>query len=203
MFTKKKGIFTGVALCCCIILSAVILNIDTSEGSIIRNKYPLIETEKYVFDTNELEFAESVRYAPNIAEIEILERLPNYTVTVEDEEMGISDEVTFNQYKVRILDDVAETHFDKQSDGTIIICFAEGFAESYPNLTDGMNAICSIEAAGGDHTGKYLLYDKTFYYIDSGLALAAYEGDKSPASNYCEKDELVEQIKNIRNTSVK
>lgn len=202
MFTKKIGIFTGVALCCCIIVAAVILNINASEGSVIRNKYPLIETEEYMFDTIGFDFDESVRYAPNIAEIEILERLPNYTVTVEDEEMGISDEVTFKQYKARILDDIAETHFDKQSDGSIIICFAEGFAESYPSLTDGTNAICSIEAAGGEHIGKYLLYDKTFYYVDNGLALAAYEGDNSPASNYCEKDDLVEQIKNIRNTPI-
>lgn len=54
------------------------------------------------------------------------------------------------------------------------------------------------ESAAGAHTGKYLLFDRSFYYTDSDMALAAYEDDDSPAKKICTEKELVTKIKNIR-----
>ncbi|MBR5773549.1 MAG: hypothetical protein IKY44_01730 [Clostridia bacterium] len=198
--SKKKFFPIIGAIFCTILLTSVLFVTGINNSITIRNKYPLIKSTDYQFDIMNMNFTDSVKYAPNIAELEIVECLPNYAIIVEDKEANISSKVIFKQYKARVLDDIAQTQFEIDNDGTITICFAECFAKSYPNLTSGLKIICSIEPAAKDHLGKYLLYDKVFYYIDNELALAAYEGDTSPASKYCSKLDLIQEIKCIRNS---
>ena len=97
---------------------------------------------------------------------------------------------------------ITENNITTDNDGTFVITFAKQLENSYPNLADDTNAICSIEAAAGAHTGKYLLFDKSFYYTDSNMALAAYAGDNGPAKKICTEKELINKIKSIRNKKI-
>ena len=124
--------------------------------------------------------------------------MPNYTVIIGDEAYGTSEEVAFCQYQVRLLTDIGNTGITTDDDNTFIIIFAKAFENAYPVLDSEMVVICSIEAASGIHDGKYIFFDRSFYYIDGETSLAAYEGDDSPASKMCSKNLLIRQIKKIR-----
>ena len=168
----------------------------------LRNKYPLIKESNYSIDDAALDFEERIAIAPNIAKIDVIEQLPNYTVHVEDKEVGLSAEIEFCQYRVKLVSNITENNITTDNDGTFVITFAKQLENSYPNLADDTNAICSIEAAAGAHTGKYLLFDKSFYYTDSNMALAAYAGDNGPAKKICTEKELINKIKSIRNKKI-
>ena len=202
MLKKRPYIIVGIVMCCAVLLTANIIrnsSTETVDGAALRQKYPVITNSQYTFDTQEYCFEDRIKSAPNIAHIKITEPLPDYSIAIRDDEFGISNTMVFHQYKAAVISDMGKTNFSIDSDNTITICFASVFSASYPALSEGMELICSIEPAAGEHTGKYLLYDKSIYYVDSGMALAAYESDDSIAKNYCKKDKLVKQIKNIRN----
>ena len=154
----------------------------------------LIKQSNYSIDDAALDFEERIAIAPNIAKIDVIEQLPNYTVQVEDKEVGLSAEIEFCQYRVKLVSNITENNITTDNDGTFVITFAKQLENSYPNLADDTNAICSIEAAAGAHTGKYLLFDKSFYYTDSNMALAAYAGDNGPAKKICTEKELINKI---------
>ena len=164
----------------------------------LREKYPLISKGNYAFDDPGFSFEDRISIAPNIAEIQVVKRLKDYSVTVGDAAYGTSKKVAFCQYQVKLISDIGNTDIVTDADGTFTLIFAKGFSESYPALDKGMQAICSIEAASGVHEGKYLLYDRSFYYLDDQTALAAYEGDDGPAGQMCAKEDLVAKIKEIR-----
>ncbi len=201
MTKKRSAVFAVCILCVALIVicgALFIFNNQRNENN-LREKYPIIRDADCVLDFPELTFEQRVDIAPNIAEIKVVKQLPDYSVLVEDEAYGISEEVEFCQYEVKLVSDIVGTDIVTDSDGTFVITFAKDFAQSYPVLHDGTEAVCSIEAASGAHEGKYILFDKSFYYIDGKTALSAYEGDDSPASSMCSKDTLVQQIKEVRN----
>jgi len=202
---SKKILYVIVsAIICCVVLIIVyaIKSTDNEMGNSLQQKYPIVTDSQYVFETPEFGFEERIKYAPNIAYIKIVEKLPAYIVAINDKDNNISNNMVFHQYKASVIEDIGETNFKIDSDNTITICFADVFSSSYPALSVGMEIICSIEPAAGEHTGKYLFYDKTFYYVDSGMALAAYESDDSIAKFCCKKSKLIDQIKNIRKKAV-
>ncbi len=198
--TRRTLIISAVCLLLTLVvgISTLSANKNEEKNKELRNKYPLIKESAYSIDDAALEFEERVTFAPHITKINVIEQLPNYTVHIEDKEIGISAEVEFCQYKVKLVSNITDGNIITDN-GTFIITFAKEFKDSYPNLTDGTSAICSIEAASGAHTGKYLLFDRSFYYTDSDMALSAYEGDDSPARKICTEKELVNKIKQIRN----
>lgn len=201
--TKKRRAVLAVCIFLCVALivicgSLFIFNNQRDKNS-LREKYPIIRDADCVLDFPEFTFEQRVDIAPNIAEIKVVKQLPDYSVLVEDEAYGISEEVEFCQYEVKLVSDIVGTDIVTDSDGTFVITFAKDFAQSYPALHDGTEAVCSIEAASGTHEGKYILFDKTFYYIDGETALSAYEGDDSPAKKMCSKDTLVQKIKEVKN----
>ena len=198
---KKKSIITSVCIACALVLvlGCTIFSLSNqSNQNDLRAKYPLISETDYMIDDPGFSFEERIAIAPNIAEIEVIKKLPDYTVSVGDEVYGTSKEVVFCQYQVKLISNISNTNIVTGSDNTFIITFAKDFAQSYPALDNEMDAICSIEAASGVHEGKYIFYDRSFYYVDNQTALSAYEGDDSPASKMCKKDALIQQIKDIR-----
>lgn len=198
--SKVKGLLIVSAMICCAVL-IIIHAVKITEGDndyILRQKYPVITDSQYALDTPEYDFEDRIKYAPNIAYIKIVEKLPDYTVAINDKAYNISNNMVFHQYKALVLEDLGKTGLKTDGDNTITICFADIFSSSYPALSEGMEIICSVEAAAGPHAGKYLLYDKTFYYVDGDMALAAYESDDSIARISCKKSKLIEQIKKIR-----
>lgn len=200
---KKKQKIMWVAVLACILLFIVCLSafyIGTFEGRKLRQKYPLISQSAYALDTSNLDFEKRVEVAINLAEIEIVEKLPNYTVLVEDKAENISKPMTFCPYKARVIHDFNSSALQLAEDDTIVLTMAEPFASSYPTLTKGMTAIVSFEPAKGEHTEKYILSDKTFYYVEKDKALAAYESDDSIAKSFCNEQKLIQQIEKIRNT---
>ena len=164
----------------------------------LRSKYPTIKESEYLLDDAGLGFNDRIALAPYLAKIEVVKQMPDYTVHVEDKDVGISADIEFCQYQVKMLSSISDESITTDSDGTFVITFAKELANSYPALADGTDAICSLEPASGAHSGKYLLYDRTFYYTDSNMALAAYEGDDSLARKICSETDLVAQIKEIR-----
>ena len=176
---------------------------NSKEKNEIRAKYPLITSTQFALDVASFDFEELITYSPDIVEISVVEVLPDYSVNFIDEENEINSTLIFHQYKAKIISNLSDTKLNMASDGTIIICHNSMFDGSYPELSVGMNAICSLEAASGPHKGKYLFYNKAFYYVDNGLALAAYEGDTSIAAISCNKDELINKITSIRKQNAK
>lgn len=168
----------------------------TNEKAKLRSKYPIIKESEYLLDDAALNFEERIAFAPSIVKIDIVEQLPNYTVQVEDKEIGISTDVEFCQYRVKLVSNISGEDIITDS-GTFIIAFAKELEGTYPTLADNTTAICSIEAGAGAHTGKYLFFDRSFYYIDSDMALAAYDGDDSPAKRICSEKRLMSAINNI------
>ena len=197
---RKVTVITSVCLALVFIACFSIYMINQNSKQELRSKYPLIKESQYLIDDADLSFEERILTAPHIAEIEIVKQLPDYTVLVEDEAVGVSAQIEFCQFQVKLISDISDTDIVTEEDGTFVITFAKELESSYPALQDGTDAICSIEAASGVHSGKYLFYDRSFYYMDSNMALAAYEGDDSPASNLCTENKLVNQIKSIRNS---
>ena len=198
---KKKIIVVSVCVACALVLvlgGTVFALSKYGNQSDLRAKYPLISEADYQIDDPGLSFEQRVAAAPNIAEIEIVEKLPDYTVTVKDDAYGTSKDVTFCQYKAKLVSNIANRSIATNSDNTFTITYAKEFAPSYPALDEGMTAICSIEAGSGAHEGKYIFYDRSFYYVDNQTALAAYEGDDSPAKTMCSKDTLIKKIKSLR-----
>lgn len=198
--SKVKGLLIVSAMICCAVL-IIIHAVKITEGDndyILRQKYPVITDSQYALDTPEYDFEDRIKYAPNIVNVKIIEQLPDYTVTINNSLANIKD-IVFYQYKAIVIDDIGMTNFDVDSDNTITICLPSIFSSSYPALSEGMEIICSVEAASGPHVGKYLFYDKTFYYVDNDMALAAYESDDSIARISCKKSKLIERIENIRN----
>lgn len=190
----------------CVVLSLVLCLCacqSTAQNPEIREKYPLITESQFSLDVASFTFEELVVASPDIVEISVVEILPDYTVDFKDEANGVNSELLFHQCKVKVINNLSETALNLAEDDTITICCNSRFDGSYPELAVGMNAICSLEAAKGSHTGKYIFYNKGFYYIDEGLALAAYEGDKSPAAISCDKNTLVEKITSIRNNKAR
>lgn len=198
---NKKKILSTVCVCFAAVLVVGCASFflgNQSNNNELRDKYPIISEADYMFDDPSFSFEQRVAIAPNIAEIEVVKKLPDYTVVVGDEAYGTSKEVVFSQYQVKLVSNISNTDILTKSDDTFVITFAKDFAPSYPVLEDNMNAICSIVAASGAHEGKYIFFDRSFYYVDEGIALSAYEGDDSPASKMCKKDTLIQQIKDIR-----
>lgn len=199
---KSKKLLGITAICLSLILIAGIsvFFVSKNEGKneSLRNKYPIIKESEYLIDDAALSFEDRILLAPNIAKIDVVKQLPNYTVHIEDKEVGISAEIEFCQFQVKLVSNITDKNIVTEDDGTFVITFAKDLEDYYPDLTDDINAICSIEPASGAHSGKYLLFDRTFYYTDSDMALAAYEGDDSPASRICTEKELVKKIKSIR-----
>lgn len=199
---KKKRIVSAacIAFALVLVVGCAIFSLSSQrDREDLREKYPLISEADYMIDDPGFSFEERILIAPNIAEIEVVKRLPDYTVKVGDEVYGTSREVVFCQYQVKLVSNISNTNIVTDTDNTFVITYAKDFEQSYPVLKDNMDAICSIEAASGAHEGKYILYDRSFYYVDNQTALSAYEGDDSPASKMCNKDTLIQQIKNIRN----
>ncbi len=198
--SKVNGLLIVSAMICCAVLIIIhAVKITESDNDYnLRQKYPVITDFQYALDTTEYDFEERVKHAPNIAYIKIIEKLPDYTVAVNDKAYNISNNMVFHQYKAAVLEDLGKTGFKTDDDNTITICFADVFSSSYPALSEGMEIICSIEPASGPHAGKYLFYDKTFYYVDGDMVLAAYDSDDSIARISCKKGKLIEQIKKIR-----
>lgn len=199
---KKKSVILFVCTTCALVLiatCAIFSPNSQNNREDLRGKYPLISEADYMIDDPGFSFEERILIAPNIAEIEVVKKLPDYTVHVGDEVYGISKDVVFCQYQVKLISNISNTNIVTESDNTFIITFAKDFEQSYPVLNDNMDAICSIEAAAGAHKGKYIFYDRSFYYVEGQTALSAYEGDDSPASKMCPKEKLIEQIKTIRN----
>lgn len=174
---------------------------STAQNTEIRKKYPLITKSQFSLDVASFTFEELVSTSPDIVEISVVEVLPDYTIDFIDDINDVSTKLLFHQYKVKVVNNLSETSLNKTDDETITICCNSRFDGSYPKLSVGMNAICSLEAAKGAHTGKYIFYNKGFYYIDEGVALAAYEGDTSPAKISCDKNTLVRKITSIRNNN--
>ena len=198
---RKVTVITSLCLSLIFIVGCSIFMIKQNNNyNELRKKYPLIKESQYLIDDADLSFEERILTAPHIAEIEIVKQLPDYTVLVEDEAVGISAQTEFCQFQVKLISHISDTDIVTEEDGTFVITFAKELESSYPALQDGTDAICSIEAASGVHRGKYLFYDRTFYYIDGNTALAAYEGDDSPAGNLCTENKLVNQIRSIRNS---
>lgn len=197
--SKVNGLLIVSAMICCVVLVITHAVKDTERDNDynLRQKYPVITDSQYALDTPEYDFEDRIKYAPNIANVKIVEQLPDYTVTINNGLANIKD-IVFYQYKAIVIDDIGMTNFDVDSDNTITICLPSIFSSSYPALSEGMEVICSIEPAAGPHAGKYLFYDKTFYYVDGDMALAAYESDDSIARISCKKSKLIEQIKKIR-----
>ena len=201
MLKSKKALGVtaiGLSLTLIVGISAVFIFKNENKYDRLREKYPIIKESDYSIDDAALEFEERVSCAPNIVKIEVIEQLPDCTVRVEDSAVGISADIEFCQFKVKLLSNITEEKIVTDNDGTFVITFAKDLEDSYPNLTDDTNAICSVEAAAGAHSGKYLFFDRIFYYTDSDMALAAYEGDDSPARKICTEKELLNKIKKIR-----
>ena len=196
---KKKIIFiSGITCAFLIIFGGIIYNQYTKQPVDLREKYPLILERDYAFHEAGFSFETRISMAPNVAEIQIVKRLKDYTVTVGDAAYGTSKKVTFCQYQAKLVSAIGDSGIVTDSDGTFTLIFAKDFSQSYPALEKGMQAICSIEAAAGVHEGKYIFVDRSFYFVDGQTALAAYEGDDSPASRMCAKEDLVAKIKEIR-----
>lgn len=196
---KSKHIrLIGIACAILLVLGGIICIQNLAQPKDLREKYPLISKEDYAFDEAGFSFETRISMAPNVAEIQIVKRLKDYTVTVGDAAYGTSKKVTFCQYQAKLVSAIGDSGIVTDSDGTFTLVFAKEFSQSYPALEKGMQAICSIEAAAGVHEGKYILYDRSFYFVDGQTALAAYEGDDSPASRMCAKEDLVAKIKEIR-----
>lgn len=201
MLTSKKRLrILVICLSMILLVGTIVFFVSQKENynESLRNKYPIIKESSYLLDDAALSFNDRISLAPYLAKIEVVKQLPDYIVHVEDKEVGISADIEFCQYQVKMVSSISDERITADSDGTFVITFAKEFADSYPALADGMDAICSLEPASGAHSGKYLLYDRTFYYTDSNMALAAYEGDDSLARNICRETDLVEQIKEIR-----
>lgn len=200
LVSKKKLSIFVICLLMILIVGTVGFFVSQTESynENLRNKYPIIKESEYLIDDAALSFNDRISLAPFIAKIEVVKQLPDYTVHIEDKEVGISADVEFCQFQVKMVSNISDESITTDSDGTFVIAFAKQFKNSYPTLADGTDAICSLEPASGAHSGKYLLFDRTFYYTDSNMALAAYEGDDSLARKICSEIDLVEQIKEIR-----
>ncbi len=198
--TKNIKVITVIGLSAILIVCISFFAVNKCNNIKLRDKYFMIKASNYSFDAVNLDFEDRISVAPHIAKIRVVKRLPEYTVLVEDEEVGVSTEVVFCQFEVKLIAGIAGNNIATEEDGTFIICFAEGFENSYPELTDGLEAICSLQPAAGVHSGKYLLYDKSFYYVEDNMALASYEGDDSPAKIICTETKLVNEIKKIRSS---
>lgn len=197
---RTNKIWISITTCMCLICMALGIWHFTGQGyKVMREKHPLISNAQYQLDNANLDFESRMALAPILAEIEVVDRLPDYTITIQDPEVDVLwPDVKFRQYKVRILKNISESTVKTDSDGCIVICFAEEFEENYPELTPGLTAICSLQPAKGSHIGKYLFFDKSFYYTEDNLTLSAYESDDSPARNGCRKAVLIERIQKLR-----
>lgn len=202
---KIRSIFQKI-LCftvACLLLLALCSCNNTTANQKIREKYPLITDSLYALDTISFSFDELAKMSPHILEISVCEVLPDYTVNFSDPENNINSELTFHQYKAKVVNNISETTINTDENNCIIICCNSMFDNSYPILTEGQNAICSLEAAEGPHKGKYIFYNKGFYYLDDDTALSAYESDRGPAVDGCEKKTFIEKIKDIRGNKAK
>lgn len=196
---KRLGLF-AICLSLVIISGTLVFFVGKNNNNeSLRNKYPIIKESEYLIDDAALDFNDRVKLSPYIAKIDVIKQLPDYTVHIEDAEIGISTDIEFCQFQVRLITNISDESITTDSDGTFVITYAKELESSYPAMADGTNAICSLEPASGAHIGKYLFFDRTFYYTDSNMALAAYEGDDSFAKNICTEEKLVSQIKEIRN----
>lgn len=196
---KKTAVFSSLAVVLVLILGFSVFTVFKSNNAYekLRNKYPLITQSQYLIEDPGLSFEERIAASPNIAKIKVVKRLPDYTVDV------MSSKTEFCQYQVKLVEDITKTNIATDKDGTFIITFAKNLDRSYPDLDKDVSAVCSLEPASGAHEGKYIFYDRTFYYLDSGTALAAYEGDDSCAKKSCKEEKLIEQIKRIRENETK
>lgn len=199
MITTKKLSFLLISLSLLSIVGLTVFkSIPKDQNTNLRKAYPLITESNYLIDDAALMFYDRVLLAPSIAKVKVVKQLPDYSVHIEDKEVGISSDVDFCQYQLMLISNITGEKIKTDDNGVFVITFAKELNSSYPTMKEGTTAICSLEPASGTHSGKYLIFDRTFYYVDDNMALAAYEGDDSPAKTMCKEIDLINRIDDIR-----
>lgn len=152
--------------------------LSDSEIDALRTEYPLISESQMQLDYPMFDLETRLEIIPILAEIEVLQALPDYTVTVThtiSETETYTEELLFHQFEVK-LHDVWINRTGAELPETLVICYADIFASSLPQLSVGENSVVSLEEARGSHTGKYIFFDNTAYYMtDTGYLLSVYE----------------------------
>ena len=203
MKTKKFMFAVSIILitsfvCCGFMMSCQQNNSKLSESQIseLRAEYPLIKDSMIAFDFPNLPLETMIELLPIIAEIELIEVLPDYTVEITAEIDGkiVSNDILFHQYKINVSEVVRNTIGTELND-TIVICFADHFKDSFPVLKDGVKYIVTLEEAGGPHEGKYLYSSNIAYYItDDNYILSVYEEHGNVRHSGMTKDNFLKTI---------
>ena len=111
--------------------------LSDSEIDALRTEYPLISESQMQLDYPMFDLETRLEIIPILAEIEVLQALPDYTVTVThtiSETETYTEELLFHQFEVK-LHDVWINRTGAELPETLVICFADIFASSYPELT--------------------------------------------------------------------
>ena len=144
----------------------------------LRTEYLLISESQMQLDYAMFDLETRLEIIPILAEIEVLQALPDYTVTVThtiSETETYTEELLFHQIDGK-LHDVWINRTGAELPETRVICFADIFASSYPELDVHDHAVVSLSESRGSHTGKYHFSDETAYYMtDTGYLLSVYE----------------------------
>lgn len=188
---NKKKYFIGIVLAFVIIGIPIFLllnknifndknnrNLTATEIEDLREQYPLADRSS-MLDYSDMELDEVVEEAQAFIDIEIVEKLPNYTTSFKENYGQKTVDITleFMQYELKIIDVIAsDGTFTKKSGETLILSLSGLEKNIFPELKEGMKAIIPVEAASGPHEGKYSIYIDTFYYVTSDdYILSAYE----------------------------
>lgn len=152
--------------------------LSDSEIDALRTEYPLISESQMQLDYPMFDLETRLEIIPILAEIEVLQALPGYTVTgthTISETETYTEELLFHQFEVKP-HDVWINRTGAELPETLVICFADIFASSYPELDVHDHAVVSLSESRGSHTGKYHFSDETAYYMtDTGYLLSVYE----------------------------
>ncbi|WNS42871.1 hypothetical protein [Paenibacillus sp. MMS20-IR301] len=179
----------------------------------LRDQYPVNHSTLQNAMTKELSFTDVIDFSQTVAEVEVIEKLPEYTLNLINDEntpegklnqkqksMGFSfAEAKFIPFKVKVNEVIAG-----ESVGEYVnLIYNSDLSESEPDLTPGTKLVTSLFRASLHPEGNYFSTKYGSYYVvDDNYVLSAYENKEQGETGFAGKllngktlDNLKEEIK--------
>lgn len=151
--------------------------LSDSEIDALRTEYSLISESQMQLDYPMFDLETRLEIIPILAEIEVLQVRPDYTVTVThtiSETETYTEELLFHQFEGKLYDVWLNRTGDELPE-TLVICYADIFTLSYPAL-DFHDYAVTLSEPRDSHAGKYHFSGEAAYYMtDACYLLSVYE----------------------------